>query len=75
MTSAYFASVVNLPIIVIEPGQYVTRAGETIVITAVSMRHDFGCKGTYPNGIHESWHRSGRIFTGQECSNDIVSKI
>lgn len=72
MKSAYFAPLVVLPVIVAEPGNYVTRCGETVSVSAVSWRNDFGCTGLYSNGVRERWHRSGRIFAGQETANDIV---
>jgi hypothetical protein len=75
MNSAYYAPLVLLPAIVTEPGSYLTRCGETVTVTAVSIRHDHGCKGTYSNGVSEGWHKSGRIFAGQETANDIVKAV
>ena len=66
----YCAHFLSFPVIITEPGQYVTRSGEVVVIEDGS---DFHWKrGRYPNGVRESWHRSGRIFSGQETPNDIV---
>lgn len=73
--SAYFASFVNLPVVVDEPGDYVTRCGETVTVSKASSRHDFGCVGTYANcGTEDRWHKSGRLQAGRESNNDIVSK-
>ena len=71
-TAAYFASLVTLPTLIDAPGSYVTRDGKVVSVSAVSDRHDFGCVGTYRNGIRESWHRSGRILATSETANDIV---
>jgi len=70
--SAYFAPLVAAPTIIDKPGQYVTRCGETVSIHRVSAKHDFGCRGTYQNGIAEGWHRSGRIMACRETANDVV---
>lgn len=72
MTSAYFAPLVLAPIVIVTPGEYVTRCGETVSVSTTSSRHDFGCVGHYQNGVRERWHRSGRIFAGMETANDIV---
>lgn len=74
MSSAYFASLVLLPVVVSEPGTYRTRGGDLVTITAVSTRHNFGCFGTYSNGVRDGWHRSGRLYATSECQNDIVGK-
>lgn len=73
--SAYFAAFVNLPVVIDEPGEYITRCGETVTIRKASSRHDFGCNGTYDNcGTDESWHKSGRLQATRESNNDIVAK-
>lgn len=74
MTTAYFAPLVTLPVIITEPGGYFTRNGEKVSVTSVSTQHDFGCGGHYGNGTHERWHKSGRIFAGSLSANDIVRK-
>lgn len=75
MTSAYFASLVLLPTVVTEPGQYRTRGGEVVTVNTVSMRHNFGCSGVYADGTRERWHKSGRIYATRECRNDIVGTL
>lgn len=79
MNDAYFkygqfAGLVTKPVIIDAPGSYLTREGLVVQVDIVSDNHDTGCHGTYPNGVKEHWHMSGRIFTGQESINDIVSK-
>lgn len=79
MNNAYFkvgqfASLVNKPVIIDGPGNYRTREGLVVEVHLASTRHDAGCHGTYPNGVKERWHKSGRIFTGQESINDIICK-
>ena len=74
MSSAYFAPLVTRPVIITEPGTYITRCGERVTIETVSTRHDFGCRGVYSNGIVERWHKSGRIFAGVETQNDIIRR-
>ncbi len=72
MTSAYFAPLVLFPAIITGPGRYLTRCGEAVEIVKASQRHEFGCHGTYSNGIADKWHRSGRLFAGMLSPNDIV---
>jgi hypothetical protein len=74
-TAGWFSGLVTLPDVIVSPGEYVTRSGEHVTITSVSTNHDFNCRGVYNNGITERWHKSGRIFFGQECQNDIVSPV
>lgn len=72
MTSAYFASLVTLPVVITDAGEYVTRSGETVTIHTVSSKHEFGCYGMYSDGVVEHWHRSGRISASYITNNDIV---
>lgn len=74
MSSAYFAPLVLAPTLITEPGQYLTRGGETVTIDRTSARHDFGCVGSYASGQTERWHRSGRLFAGVHSQNDIVTR-
>lgn len=61
--------------IINEPGFYETRAGEKVEIFGI-LATTFGCVGTYLEAdIKDSWHKSGRLYFGQECENDIVRKI
>jgi hypothetical protein len=75
MASAYFAPLVNLPVIINGPGRYITRGGELVKVEVASWRNDFGCTGSYLNMVPEKWHRSGRIFAGMESKNDIVRAL
>jgi len=72
MSSAYFAPFVSFPVVILAPGRYLTRCGETVTVDAVSSRHDFACVGAYDNGVRERWHKSGRLFAGRETANDII---
>jgi len=65
------------PTIIDEPGEYLTRCGETVLIEHVSSSPvRFDCTGLYAgDGKSDCWHRSGRIFAGTESANDIVEKI
>jgi hypothetical protein len=75
MSSAYFASLVLLEVIIDAPGEYLTRSGEQVTIEKASSRHDFGCIGRYAGcGTQDRWHKSGRLFAGQLSGNDIVSR-
>lgn len=69
-----YISFFSLPVIITAPGQYLTRGGEVVTVEVVSTRHDHGCRGFYSCGIAEGWHKTGRIYFGQECCNDIVAK-
>lgn len=65
----------ELPKIITDPGAYLTREGLTVQVDKVgNVWGQFNCTGTYPSGIRENWHVSGRIWPNQECNNDIVSK-
>lgn len=75
MTAAYFAPLVNRPIIITAPGEYLTRRGERVTIKLATNAHAFKCHGQYASGQHDSWHRSGRLFATLESANDIVSAI
>lgn len=73
--TGYFAPLVNLPIIVDAPGDYLTRGGEQVYVHSVSIKHEFACDGCYSRGaIMERWHRSGRLYADMPSQNDIVSK-
>jgi len=74
MSKADYASLVTRPDVITQPGNYVTRRGEIVTITAASTKHDHGCIGTYPEGTREHWHKSGRIYFGIQCENDIVRR-
>lgn len=71
-TNAYFLPLATLPAVIAGPGNYITRSGEPVTIAKASGRHDFGCNGTYRNGVDERWHKSGRLLAGCETANDIV---
>ena len=73
MTSAYFYPLIFLPKIIDHPSRYLTRCGERVTVHTVSHRHNFGCRGTYSDGIAEGWHHTGRILHSRETENDIVS--
>jgi hypothetical protein len=76
MSSAHFYPLIFVPVVITKPGQYLTRCGETVTVETVSTKHDYGCRGFYnKEGIKEGWHKSGRIYPGQECNNDIVSAV
>lgn len=69
---AWFCSLVTLQTVITAPGRYVTRSGEEVVVAKVSDNHDFGCRGAYSGGATEGWHKSGRLYFGKTCNNDIV---
>jgi len=73
MPMSYYSPL--LPVIVDEPGNYMTRAGEVVHIYQTGKSATYALNfGNYPNGVDESWHQSGRIFCGRECNNDIIGK-
>ena len=75
MSQAYFAPLVALPTIIREPGTYRTRCGDEVTIEIVSTGHNFHCRGVYPNGQWENWHKSGRLYAGVESANDVVEVL
>ena len=62
----------TLPTVIDSQGEYITRSGEVVEVTDVSGHH--WKHGRHQNGISETWHRSGRIFSGRETENDIIRK-
>ena len=73
--SIYFIPLFTLPVIINEPGEYITRGGDRVTIDRASTRHDFGCVGSYVAcGTAEKWHLSGRILATSETRNDVVRK-
>lgn len=74
-TIGWMASLAVRPDIITEPGQYRTRAGETVTIHTVSTRQDFGCFGRYDGcGVAERWHKCGAIFHSIQSANDILGR-
>lgn len=73
--SGYFLPLVSLPTLITGPGSYLTRNGATVIVEAVSARHDLRCFGHYENGVKDGWHKSGRILATSETANDIVSAV
>ena len=74
--AAWSTAFILLPTIITEPGDYITRKGErvTVYTTAAQTVRPFNCYGNYSDGTQEAWHRTGRLYFGQECDNDIVHK-
>lgn len=66
----YEAFFLSKPVVITTPGQYVTRSGEVVEVDDASDYH--WKRGRYQDGTPESWHRSGRIFSGRETPNDII---
>lgn len=62
---------VTLTVIIDNPGQYATRAGETITVKTISKGF---ASGNYSNGIADKWDVSGRLYPHILSKNDIVSK-
>ena len=74
--TTYFIPLFYLPTIVVEPGHYLPRAGERVLVERVSSRHDFNCTGRYAScGTAERWHKTGRIMATSETPNDIVKRL
>lgn len=74
--TTYFIPLFSLPAIVNEPGEYLTRGGERVMVERVSARHDFNCVGQYASSsIAERWHKTGRIMATSETANDIVKRL
>lgn len=67
----YVAHFLSFPVVIDKDGKYITRSGEIVTIEKCSENFHWK-KGRYSNGIEETWHRSGRIFSGRETSNDII---
>jgi hypothetical protein len=77
MSPAYFVPLVPLPIVISEPGDYITRCGELVTVEQASRKNDFGNVGYYgatEEQITERWHRSGRVSATRESVNDVVSR-
>lgn len=74
LDSSYFVPLFSKPVLVDAPGEYVTRSGEKVTVQKVSTAHNFGCRGTYANGAHERWHKSGCLFSSWPSPHDLVSR-
>lgn len=72
MTILPSTALIVLPTIIDRAGKYITRGGESVVIEKVSIGQNFGCRGFYSDGVQEGWHKSGRLYFGQQSKNDIV---
>ena len=75
--SVYLWPLVTLPAVITEPGAYITRIGERVTVVCATQRNSFDCNGFYgadSEAISESWHRSGRLYSNVESSNDIVRR-
>jgi hypothetical protein len=73
MSAEYFAALEAAPAVITGPGPYITRGGESVEVTAVSRRNEFGCFGVRATGALECWHRSGRLCAEHEFAHDIVA--
>ncbi len=64
-----------LPVLVEAPGDYLTRRGDLVRVSAVVGPGVFAARvlGEYGDGVRESWRTSGRVFYGVESPNDIVA--
>lgn len=73
--SIYFIPLFCLPVIINEPGEYITRSGDKVTVETASTRHDLGCVGNYTAcGTKEKWHNTGRTHATRETGNDIVRR-
>lgn len=70
--ACFLAPIVSLPVVITHAGKYITRSGEVVEVHVASSNQDLGCKGTYPTGQAEGWHRSGRLYSAKQSMNDIV---
>lgn len=75
MKTGYMSPLMSLPKIITEPGKYLTRCGDLVVVNTIGHVAKFSCAGSYSNGVKESWHRSGRLFANVISDNDIVTKV
>ncbi len=67
-----------MPRVIVAPGRYVTRRGETVTVDFVSSSFPppvFSAEGSYGDGIAEMWHVSGRVLPFTESRNDIVARL
>lgn len=69
------APLMPLPNIITESGKYLTRCGDLVVVNTIGHVAKFSCAGSYPDGVKELWHRSGRLYANIKSVNDIVEKI
>lgn len=73
--NSYFAAFITLPTIITDPGKYRTRSGEIVTVDEVSAKHNFSCRGSYPEGTEEHWHKTGRLYAHTLSPNDIIVKV
>jgi hypothetical protein len=70
--ACFLAPLAALPVVITGARKYITRSGEVVEVHTASGNQDLGCKGTYPTGQAEGWHRSGRLYSSKQSMNDIV---
>lgn len=79
------AELLSLPTVIVAPGQYQTRCGETVTIDRVGRSASLPwwemdptsgwAFGHYDTGIPESWDVSGRVLPFSLSDNDILGKL
>lgn len=70
------ANHVVLPTIIDEPGRYLTRNGEIVVIAKIDRSYgaSYAAHGSYPNKVEDRWDVSGRLYPSMLSNNDIIQK-
>jgi hypothetical protein len=78
----------DLPVVITQPGDYITRSGDRATVHEVSSHTDLTCtsfgakgskwrmyRGKYRPGGYTIWHRSGRCYPLRESGSDIVGAL
>lgn len=70
-------SLFMLPRIIDGAGAYRTRDGNIVMIFEKRPHGQWCWQGRYqtPPKVVDSWHATGRLYSGVECVNDIVAKV
>jgi len=74
--------IVQLPIVIDGPGEYLTRGGGHVLIHDIDGRGTFSCRGSFYRMYRGKyrpkdfglWHHSGRYRPLAEHSRDIIGK-
>lgn len=64
----------ELPVIITEPGKYLTRKGEVVDILTTTRRSVYKCGGNFSCGTYDYWMDNGRRWPSRENDHDVVGR-
>ncbi len=72
-----------MPDIITQPGHYIARNGETVIIESIALKGSTPCRGrisrTKESGkqhwVHTLWRQDGQQFAFHRHNEDVVSAV